>query len=423
MRKKLLKNWGLKLASLILAFILWFLVVKIENPTKTVTFNNVPVKLVNTELLEQQNKVYEVLDSTDEVRVRISAPRSIAEQLRASDIVAEADISKLTSINTVEINYYVNYEVDEIEGDHDVVRLNVEDRSSKWVKLQARTLGEVAEGYIAAGASPDQTLIEVTGPESMVSQISYAGADIDVTGATNDLSANVEVQLYDADGNLVDSPSIKKNVKYIHMAVSVLATKAVPVELSVMGTPADGYLATGVVESTPASVQIAGTSSLLSGISKISIPEDRLDITGATGNVVETINIREYLPENVRLADGSFNGRLTATVYIEPEIKKTLELPVENIGMLNLPEGLEAEFAEDETVFSLDVSGLNAVISPLTENNVGAFIDIAAWMAEEGKETLHPGTYTLPVTFQLPEGTVQENEAEVKVIIKQKESV
>ncbi len=50
MRKKLLHNWGLKLASLVLAFVLWFLVVQSDKPKDTKTFSNVPVKLTNVEL-------------------------------------------------------------------------------------------------------------------------------------------------------------------------------------------------------------------------------------------------------------------------------------------------------------------------------------------------------------------------------------
>ena len=103
MRKKLTHNLGLKLASLVLAFILWFLVVQINDPKDTERFTNVQVKLINTELLEKEGKVYEVLDNTDKVSVTVSAPRSIIDQMRASDIVAEADVSRLTDINTIAI--------------------------------------------------------------------------------------------------------------------------------------------------------------------------------------------------------------------------------------------------------------------------------------------------------------------------------
>ena len=62
MTKKIMHNWVLKLASLALAMVLWFVVVQIEDPPDTKTFSNVTVKLVNTDLLRQENKVYEIGD-------------------------------------------------------------------------------------------------------------------------------------------------------------------------------------------------------------------------------------------------------------------------------------------------------------------------------------------------------------------------
>ena len=417
MRKRIFKNWGLKLASLLLAFILWFLVVQIEDPIGNKTFNNITVRLVNTELLENENKVYEVLDGTDTVDVTVSAPNSIREQLRAADIVAEADISKLTDINTVAITYTVNYEIDGIRGDHDVVRLSVEDKSSKWVRLQSGTVGEVAEGYMVAGASPDQTLIEVTGPESVIDSISYAGVEIDVTGATSNLSANVEIQLYDGEGNVVEASNVTKNVNYVHMSVDVLAVKEVPIELNVMGEPAAGYLATGVAESSPATVRLAGTSYALSSVTAISIPEEELDISGAEETLIKTIHLRDYLPENTRLADNGFSGRITATVYIEPIVEKRLEVPAENISITNLPQGLEAQLQEDEISYMLNVYGLDAVISPLEQSAVRGVVDIGAWMAEEEREELSPGIYSMPITFELSEDVNIESDVYARMVV------
>lgn len=79
MKKLLLHNWSLKLASLVLAAILWFLVVAINDPMDIRTYYNVPVKLTNTELLDKENKVYEVLDGTDKVNVIVRGSQKYAE--------------------------------------------------------------------------------------------------------------------------------------------------------------------------------------------------------------------------------------------------------------------------------------------------------------------------------------------------------
>lgn len=405
MRKRIFQNWALKLASLVLAAILWFVVVTVNDPMDVRTYYNVPVRLTNTDLLNKENKVYEVLDNTDVVNVTVRAPKSVFSQLRTSDIVAEADMSKLTDINTIGISFSVQNvgTIESIEGNHDVVRLSVEEKRSKWVKLVYKTIGEVADGYIVAGTSSDQTLIEVTGPKSVVDRINYAGVEIDVSGATNNLSANVDISLYDEEDNLIDQDNIKTNVNFVHMTVDVLATKEVPVEVNYMGIPANGYMVTGAVQSDPATVRIAGTPYALSNISKISIPEDRLNITAESSNKTDVINLREFLPDNIKFADSGFNGKVTVTVYIEPKVEKTLDIPADNVKVINVPQGMEVQFPEDKTHYTMQVSGLNASIEPLRENLMNGTVDVAAWMEEQDITELTPGVYILPVEFNLPE--------------------
>ena len=93
MKKRLTNNWGLKLFSIIFAILLWLVVVNVDNPVKTNTFDNIPVKLQNTNLVTDEGLVYEVLDSTDTVTVSVSAPRSYLELLSKDDIVAVADFN------------------------------------------------------------------------------------------------------------------------------------------------------------------------------------------------------------------------------------------------------------------------------------------------------------------------------------------
>lgn len=407
MKKLLTRNLGLKLASLLLAFVLWFLVAQIYDPKDTVTFNNIQVRLINTELLDEEGKVYEVLDNSNLVRVTVTGSQSIVKsELRRSDIVAEADMSKLTDINTIAITYYcenISNDSVEIKGNHDSVRLNVEDKTSKWIKLESNTIGDVASGYMIGNVTLDQTNIEVTGPKSAISQVDHAGVDINVTDSTTSLSANVDIKLYDADDNELVLESVKKNVDSAYMTVEVLATKEVPVEIEYMGVPEDGYMATGEVESSVPTVRIAGTVSTLVGISAITVPEDRMNITGQSDNLVDIINLKEYLPANVRLADKSFDGKITATVYIEPIVSKDLTVAAENISVTGVPDGMEAEITSTAEEYNITVSGLSRDVSILHDSSVTGILNLTQWMEDNGVEELTPGTYTIPVTFNLAE--------------------
>lgn len=426
MKKALTHNLGLKLASLVLAFVLWFLVAQIYDPKDTVTFNNIQVRLINTELLDEEGKVYEVLDNSNLVRVTVTGPQSIVKsELRRSDIVAEADMSKLTDINTIAITYYcenVSNDSVEIKGNHDSVRLSVEDKTSKWIKLESNTIGEVASGYMIGNVTLDQTNIEVTGPKSAISQVDHAGVDINVTDSTSSLSANVDIKLYDADGNELTLESVKKNVNSAHMTVEVLATKEVPVEIEYMGVPEDGYMATGEVESSVPTVRIAGTASALVGISAITVPEERMNITGQSSDLVDIINLKEYLPSNVRLANKSFDGKITATVYIEPIDTKDLTIPADNISITGVPDGMEAEVTSTAEEYDITVSGLTRNVSILRDSSVTGVLDLNQWMEDNGLEELTPGNYTIPVTFNLSEDITVDTDVNIHIRLKNADS-
>ena len=417
MRKKLLNNLGLKLVSIFLAVVIWFTVVMISNPKDSVTFSGIPVNLVNTELLEGEDKLYEILDNTDRVRVTVEAPRKMINQLRSSDIIAEADVSRLTEVNTIAINCSVlnsAIEISSITSNPDVVRLNVEEKASKWVNVKRNTVGEVAEGYMVYGSTSEQTRMEISGPESVISQIDHAGLEMDVTGATENVSGNVEIRFYNSEGNLVDDTDIIKNADNMHMEVTVLATKEVPIEVLATGTPAEGYLITGSVECEPSTVVLAGTASVLDDITKITVP---IDVTGESGDEERIINLRNYLDDSIRYADRNFNGRANVVVHIEPSVERTLMIPGRNITVQNLPEGFELEFEEGQLSYRLRISGLNAAVAAVEQGAVQGTLDIGEWMQEQNISELSAGTYEIPINFNVTGNVTIENEVSARVTI------
>lgn len=418
MGKKLLNNLGLKLVSIFLAVVIWFAVVMISNPKDSVTFSGITVNLVNTELLDSEEKLYEVQDNSDKVRVTVEAPRKVINQLRSSDIIAEADVSRLTEVNTIAINCSLlnnAVEISSITSNPDVVRLKVEDKASKWVNVKRNTVGEVAEGYMVYGSVSDQTRMEISGPESVISQIDHAGLEMDVTGATDNVSGNVEIRFYDSEGKLVsNTEDIIKNADNMHMEVTVYAMKEVPIEVLITGSPAEGYLATGAVECEPSTVMLAGTASALADINKISAT---IDITGESEDEERTINLRTYLDSSIRFADSNFNGRVNATVHIEPRVERTLAVPVRNISVENLPEEFELAFDEGQLTYRLRISGLNHAVTAVDQSAVQGRLDIGAWMQEQNMNGLREGEYEIPVIFELPGNVTVENEISAKVTI------
>lgn len=419
--KKLLNNLGLKLMSIVLAVVLWFLVVISDNPKETRTFSNIPVILTNVELLENEGKVYEILDNSDRVRVSVEVPRSDLDKLRSSDIIAEADMKNLTAVNTIAINFSVmndDVNVTNITGSRDVVRLHVEDKVSRWIDLGYELKGEVPENYKIMSTTIDQTRIEISGPESVIANIDHAMVEYDVTGAIKTQYVNVEPRLYNKDGEVLNYSNVSKSADHVQMTVQILAVKEVPLEVNYTGVPAEGYLTTGETSCQPSTVMIAGAASVLSGVNKISIPEEALDITGAEGTVTRSINIKEYLGRT-QLAESSYSGWVEASVVIEPEVERTLVIPKENIRVLNMPEEFYWEFDADVDPCSVTISGLNAVVSAVQPNNIYGTVDIAAWMEEQEIKTLKDGSYQIPISVDPVDNVSMEEEIFVQIVVEE----
>ena len=59
-KKKLTNNIGLKIASVILAVLIWLVVLNVSDPDKTITISNIPITFINENAITGQDKVYEI---------------------------------------------------------------------------------------------------------------------------------------------------------------------------------------------------------------------------------------------------------------------------------------------------------------------------------------------------------------------------
>ena len=417
--RAIFSHWPLKLISILMAFSLWFVVVSTDNPVDDKTFSNIKVNLLNTELLEQQGKVYEVLDGSDVLRsVSFDAPQSVRSVIEAGDIIAEADLNDLTAVSTVPITFSCpkyQGQVTNISGSINAVRLNIENEQSRYLNITYNVVGEVAEGYLVGGISLDQNRLQVTGPESKVSAIRRAVVNVDVSELTGNMSTRSNVVLYDADNNEITASNVIKNIDDVRVTVDVYTVKQIPVEYEVSGEPAEGYKATGEVSGFPQQVKIAGPAAAVNGISRLTIPEADTDLTGLTGNLEKTLDLKRYLPSGLIFADSDFTPQIDITVYVEEIQEKQITLRWNNMRVLGLPADFFYERPEGTALPVLTVRGLARDIENLTESALIGTVDVAGWMEDRRIAELTPGEYTLPVEFELAEGQEQVGDVTVDI--------
>ena len=404
-----LENTSLKVTALVVAVLMWLLVNNYANPVASLTYSNIAVRLLNTNVITDENEVFIVLDGSDTVsQVTISAPRSVIDAIRSDNISATADFRNLTEDNTVPIRFSTNKyynEIESIRGSSDAVRLLVEARTRKVMTLRCQSSGEPAEGYVVGDVTPDQNQIRISGPESVINSISYAMATVDVAGAAGTITTNVDVRLYDAEDNAVDTSNLTMNISTVKTTVSILPTKSVALMTQVSGTPAPGFVRDGSVSVLPEAVLIAGRAAVLGDVERVVIGADAVDVTGAENTLTVTANVRDYLPDGVILADKEWDAQAEVTVGVVPVHVREIEIETEDITFTGLPEGYVVRLNAEPGIL-IRISGLAANVEAVQPEDLHPEVDLSVLPAADEEDL--SGSYDLPVLLTLPDGINME---------------
>ena len=192
------------------------------------------------------------------------------------------------------------------------------------------------------------------------------------------------------------------------------------VRYTITGTPAPGYRQSGQVTGIPSEIEIAGSADALKNVTQIEIPADVLSITGETGTTEVAVNLKNYLPEGVKLADSEFNGKITVVIPIEAEQRKELKLAENHILITNVPDGYTVAIENGDNLI-LEVSGLQADVSELMTGEITGTVDLGAYMASRNIEELEPGTYTIEANFGFGENITIVEPVRVRLSIEQME--
>ena len=399
--KTLTNNIWLKVLALVLAFVLWVLVAQINNPVRTLTYNNVKVTLVGANVLEAEGKVYQVLNNSDIAKVTVRAPESVINSITASDITAIADLSQINEDGTVPIIYSLE-RAESITADHDTVSVAVENRITKYVNITWQTIGSVGEGCVQGKVNLERNRIEVTGPESAVNRVSYAQVTIDLDDAVKTISADMEIILYDTKGNRVESDMIVKQTDYVTTTVTVLSTKTVPIYASTTGEPAAGFVFTGDISVNPSVVTIAGDTSVLNTISRIDITNP-VDISSAKNDTTATFSLTDFLPAGVSFEDPDYDDEVAVTANIEKKVEKNLTVSADHFILTDIPDGYEAEIAGDEDII-VRLTGLETELNAISAESIRGLIEVNSYLSSVYGDDYSGITFAnIPVKFNLSE--------------------
>ena len=390
MLKKLTKlitnNLILKLAALVLAVILWLVVVNVDDPTQSRNFT-ATVTVENAGYMADQGKYFEIPEEELTVTFKVSAVRSVMRNLSNSDFKA---VANMENIEQVEAGYRVPVDITatryassvKFPNTIEYAKVDVEELVTKQFTIKALSKGDPAENCAVGTLEASPNVLKVTGPKSVVDQIQTTQAVIDVTGASSDLTDSVAPVLFDGNGAIIDPSKLTYNINTITISAKILDVRSIPVEVSTTGSPGDGYGIREIIVE-PQKIRVKGAASALNAADKILIPADLIDVSGASADVERTIDITEYLPAGIELADAD-ERNVQIDVVIEPYESLTYQVPVGQITLSNVPQDLTCNFIDSEV--TVKVKGLKSDVEALTVADITGTLELSG--ISEGKHSL-----------------------------------
>lgn len=418
MKKKLTNNLGLKILAVLFSACLWLICININDPISQDSYN-VTVQLQNMNTLTSAGKYVEVVDNSDQVRVTVRGSRTVLSSFSDKNIVATADLTKMTEDNLVPIEVTttkISDGIESIKADKQYVLVSVDNVNKQQLPISVKVQNEPAEGYIMGNTTTAENVVIVSGPESVVDMIEYAAVEINVEGATSDVKIALPIHLYDENDEILDISKLSMSMSEVTATAAILETKQLPVNCMVTGGLLDGYALTGKIDCTPSVVTIAGRPNIIKNIQAVDL-KDAVDVSGKDKNVTAQIDVMNYLPDGVTVVGGSTASLVDVVVHIEKEEEKNITLSADRLHVTNLPEGMTAKIEEKEDL-ELKAVGLKDELGKINSDELIGVIDVAKYMKDNDITELSAGAYTMPIDITLTDNTRLSKEYRVKVVLK-----
>ena len=418
MKKWITNNLGLKILALLVSVGLWIIAININDPVSENTYT-VNVSLQNAGVLSSAGKYFEVKDNSDRIKVVVRGTRTALSQFNQADIVATADLSKITEDNLVPIDLSTTKQSDKIEGirsESQYVKLALEDVRRLQMPIEVKVLNDPQDGYILGSTQTSQNVVIISGPESIINQVESAAVEIDVSGATTDVKISLPIHLYSKGDDIIDTTKVNMSVQEISTTASILQKAVVPLIAIPQGTPTQGYVLNGIIEGLPTEITIAGKSNIVSKIPYIDISES-LDVNDIYQNTSYEININDYLPDGVSMVGNvGNNGILDISVGVDKESERTIVLDPEAIQVIGVPEGYSATVSDLDDDVEVPVSGLKSLLDTVDESKLVPVINVDKYLSNNGM-TIEKGHIDIPLDITLPDNVRLSREVKVRITV------
>lgn len=405
-KTKLTKNFSLKIMSVLIGFMIWFIVVNVDNPvsTKSFTIAGERVELLNTAYVDSTNMMCMQDDDPDSIRVTITGERRVLNRLSQANITLTADLQQAGSLETDPVMVPISVSCPGISPDNikvtpQYLSVRLEEKVTQEFLVNVNYgSSQPGKGYEVGSQTASPEKVKITGPKSLVNKIDKVNATVSVDGKTKAFTEETELSIIDKNQ---DSFAGRMAYLTIDNTKVIVSTKfwrirtGVNIGVDYVGAPAEGYQVESIT-TVPDTISVAGTEEALAELKQngntLWIGGSDIDISGEKADIEKKVSLKDVLPDGLKLTNGTSED-VWVKVSILPVGSHSYGLLSNQIEVKELGKDLQVTFGTDK--IEIRVKATTGDLNKFQLDKVKAAVNL---------KDVEAGSYQIPVTVELPLG-------------------
>ncbi|MBU3142746.1 YbbR-like domain-containing protein [Clostridium sp. CF012] len=398
----------IKICCVIAAFVLWLFITSTESPLTAYKLKNIPVKLLNTDILTQSKLIIVPgQDLTTSLNIK-GANTGMLLNTKAEDFTVVADLGAYALKRgeqkiPIEIRKSPN-NINVTNSDGLFITINLDEITEAKKPISVNITGKAKEGYYASAAKLSQNNAMVVGGSKFVDIVKEILIEIDIQGKDSDVIKSYKLKPVDAAGKEIKEVTV--NPSHMDVKIPLKRTKSVGIKVKTTGN-LDSKYTLGSIKVLPERFDVTGSIADLNQLENLST--EAIDLSKISEST--TMDAKVIIPSGVSLVSASGESVVKVEININKVVEKIPDKVVEktlsiDIKYNNLDEKYDVKLEKDKG--SLVISGTEAVINALDLKEITATVDLA---------NLVEGQHTLKVTVTMPEDVKLISEVPDKILV------
>ncbi len=379
-------NSLLKIISVFVAIIIWFIIstIIIPDTTRSIAGVTLDIDAIETSLAESGLKIIDADDITTSVFVQGGS--YTVGLLEPEDFLLTVDLTDVTKPGEYELNLKAE-PANALQNDFSIlysrpntVTLVFDRYVDKQFALDASAPNLVIQdGYIQEKLIPTTENIILTGPESEISQITKCVIENDESmSITSSTQISGEIVFYGSNNNILELENVSYDMQNFNIYVPIYLKQTVPLTFDYVNVPQGFDVETMKYEMLVEEITVGLPTDTVANIEEISL--GTIDF--------REIGIGSVFTFDIELLTGYINIDNISHVSVEFESFGMSEttLTVDNIILNNVPSNFDVTLIS-EVVADVKIVGDMQTIANLTPSDVRAIVNFSNANLSEGEQT------------------------------------